>query len=91
MVGLYDQCRPLMENLDAYLASIQRVQQANNELRGSNLGFCDITIRRLVLASTCLPAILARSTNPSPLSSYTRNRPFESLWTPWVTDTKSGS
>lgn len=37
-----------MENLDSYLASIQRVHQASDELRESNLGFCEITIRRLV-------------------------------------------
>jgi hypothetical protein len=37
-----------MDNLDAYLTSIERVQGSIKDLNDANLGFCHVTIRRLV-------------------------------------------
>lgn len=43
--------RPTMENLEAYLGSIGRVQEAIDDLNKNNLGFCRVTVRRLETAS----------------------------------------
>lgn len=40
--------RPTTENLEGYLASIERVQAGIGELHGANLAFCHLTIRQLV-------------------------------------------
>ena len=72
-----------MDNLETYLGSIERVRAGVQSLTEANLGFCRVTLRRLVHDPRQVGQLLLIPWHP-------RSRPQTWPWRPSPQNTASG-